>query len=102
MTGRLLLQNITQQIHQLNNRQGELTQPIVAQFGSLHLHLQWQLDSMNRTIRRLQTHSSLVAMNPNASKRRAMTEGVEGIVVQDERAVLTHKPKSFTSSIARV
>jgi hypothetical protein len=41
-------------------------------------------------------------MNPNASKRRAMTEGVEGIVVQDERAVLTHKPKSFTSSIARV
>jgi hypothetical protein len=40
MTGRLLLQNITQQIHQLNNRQGELTQPIVAQFGSLHLHLQ--------------------------------------------------------------
>ena len=45
-----------------------MKQLIEAQFGSLRLHLQRQLDSMNRNIRRLQTHSSLVAMNPNASK----------------------------------
>jgi hypothetical protein len=89
------LQSMTQQIHLLNIRQGELTQQIEAHFGSLRLHLQRQLDSLNQNMRRLQAQSSFVAMNANAPTRRAMAEGVGRVVVADERAELTPRPKSL-------
>jgi hypothetical protein len=72
------LQIITQQIHQLNNRQREFVQQIETHFGSLCLHIQRHLDSLNRNIRRLQARSSFVAIHPNAPTRRAMGERVEG------------------------
>jgi hypothetical protein len=89
------LQSMTQQIHQLNNRQGKFTQQIEAHFGSLLLHLQRQLDSLSKNMRRLQAQSSFVAMNPNTPTRRAMAEGVGRVVVADERVELTPKPKSL-------
>jgi hypothetical protein len=70
-------------------------QQIETHFGSLRLHLQRQLDSLNRNKRRLQALSSFVAMHPNAPTRRAMGERVEEVVGPDERAELTPRPKSL-------
>jgi hypothetical protein len=86
---------LPQIITQQNNRQGEFVQQIETHFGSLRLHLQRQLDSLNRNIRRLQARSSFVAIHPNAPTRRAMGERVEVGVGSDERAELT--PREQTS-----
>ena len=104
------LQSIMIQIHQLNLKQAEFSQQIEAQFGSLRLHLQRQLDILNRNMRRLQVQPAIVVRdalrprqpvvgaaptNNDNNTNNARNQRANPVFEAEERAELSPRPKSL-------